>query len=498
MVGASIQAKLDGQGRLYQQIYRAIKGDILSGHLGHGEKLPSIRTLSADFGVSKSVVQAALECLTADELIHSVHGSGIFVTYNLQTKKQPLKKNAPEQDASVAGKPAPAISNFSKAMEDENPHLIFLQRLRDPKPQFNLEYGTPVASAALRTKWSKAMTLAARLDGEKYAEAAGEISLRTEIARYICKSRGIDCSPEDIIICNGAQQAFDLVSRCLYTDQASVAFEDPGYFNARRTFHANGYKIIPVPVDENGMQIERLLDLSNTNIRLACVTPSHQMPLGSILSLDRRQMLLAWAARNETVIMEDDYDGEFRFGSRYIPSLKSMDEHDNVIYIGTFSKTIFPSLRLGYIIAPERFRTHLLNAKTVSDLGTSALLQKAAAIFIHTGGFAQNLAATRKAYAQCRNALITSLKQSGRNLKIVDGAAGLHVSVLFPEAISDRIVPLTNALLSRSVSLHDPRDYFFEKEACNMLIFGCTQIDKTDAAESVGLIAEEMARHQLC
>jgi GntR family transcriptional regulator/MocR family aminotransferase len=252
--------------------------------------------------------------------------------------------------------------------------------------------------------------------------------LRAAIARHISYSRAVACSADDVVITSGAQQAFALLAHVLSTRRMKVALEDPGYPRVRMAFAAQGARPVFVPVDGEGMIVERM----PADARVVCVSPSHQFPLGSVLSAQRRRALLDLCERRSTVIIEDDYDGEFRFAERPLDALQTLDGSQLVFYVGTFSKCLLPELRLGYIVAPPWARAALVAAKSVFDGGSNALTQAVLARFIAEGHLARHVRRMQRDYARRRDKLLTGLRDTcERWLDPLPSIAGLHLTAQF-------------------------------------------------------------------
>jgi GntR family transcriptional regulator/MocR family aminotransferase len=487
----TIRTILDGKGALYQQIYRSIREDILSGRLKRGERLPSVRELASDFGASRMVIQDSLECLAADGFVYSSPGRGVFVSDNLDGAG-PHGGSRPASARVESPLDQSALSEFAMRALSASPADAFYKRLSARAPIFDFAYWMPATTDSFRAKWVQAAAAAAKLIGASYPDPHGEPLLRQEIAKYVCRARDVFCEPEDVVVCSGAQQAFDLISRCFKGEGGAVAFEEPGYFNARRSFEANGFAIAPIGVDDKGLQTFLLDEMAPRNARLLYATPSHQMPVGGILPLERRRELLDWAERRSAYIIEDDYDGEFRFAAKYVPSLKSMDEKGRVFYVGTFSKTILPSLRLAYVVPPKQLLGAFVNAKMIIDHGASSFVQTAAALFLESGAFAQHLAAVKRIYAERRDLLIESLSARIPEARLIDSGAGLHVHLYLGEAFRGKIGPLLSALSQKSILLSDPRDYYMDPANCDSLILGYAQIHPELIDEGVAHIAAQL------
>src|SRR5207248_2018921 len=247
------------------------------------------------------------------------------------------------------------------------------------------------------------------------------------------------CEPGQVLICSGAQRAVDLITRVLIDPGDAVAVEDPGYLGARQVFMAQGADLLPVRVDESGIVVKELHKNSTSNIKLVYVSPSHQFPTGTLLSLSRRLELLAWAGQQNAFIIEDDYDSEYRYGGRPVPALQGLDEGERVIYVGTFSKVLFPSLRLGFMVLPQSLVDPIARAKWLTDRQSPLIEQCALADFINEGHLERHIRRMRTLYAQRRQALVNAFDKylNGRVTMLGDDA-GMHLMVRFTTQLNEQ------------------------------------------------------------
>jgi GntR family transcriptional regulator / MocR family aminotransferase len=308
--------------------------------------------------------------------------------------------------------------------------------------QFDFRTGLPDSSLFPHETWRRLTAGELRPESASvrgYADPAGHHGLREAVARHIGVSRGVRASAEDITITSGAQQALDIVARALLGPRDRVAVEDPGYSPPWLLFKSLGVRVCGVPVDEQGIVVDAL----PRDARLVYVTPSHQYPLGVTMSLPRRLALLSWAARNNAAIVEDDYDSEFRFGGRPVEPLQTLDTSGRVVYVGSFSKTLSPALRLGFVVTPGRCTPAAQKAKYVTDWHTPMLTQAALARFIDDGGFARHVRKVGRIYAE-RHDLVKNVlsREFSDHLAVVPSAAGLHVTALARSASVDQISAL--------------------------------------------------------
>jgi GntR family transcriptional regulator/MocR family aminotransferase len=315
-----------------------------------------------------------------------------------------------------------------------------------------------------------------------YERAAGLASLRTSIAQHLGVSRAVDASPEDVVVTNGTQQALDIVTRLLLEPGDTIAIENPGYPPPRHLFRAFGANVVPVPVDAEGLVVDKL----PRDARAVYVTPSHQFPLGVAMSLPRRRALLAWAERHNAAIIEDDYDSEFRFGGRPLEPLQTLDVAGRVIYIGSFSKTILPALRLGFLVLPPSLRIAAETAKFVSDWHSSTLVQASLAQFMADGSFGRHLRKVNRAYRERHEIICDTLeKQFGNHLELVPSSTGLHVAALAKTASVEAIRSIVREATQRGVGLQHLATFALGKDVRAGITIGYGRIPATRIAEGL-------------
>jgi GntR family transcriptional regulator / MocR family aminotransferase len=408
-----VYLELDGRGPLYDQLTRALKASILEGRIVAGTQLPPTRELADELELSRTTVLAAYEQLRAEGFIAGRVGSGSYVS-KLQAK--PVNHHA---QTSI-----PAPSRYAqRAREVRDWDIGRIHRgLR-----YNLQYGNPLVNPALNSAWGRELARAAPYTRLTINEVAGVGALRQQTCDYLARRRGVQAEPDDVVIVSGTQQAIELTARVLLNEGDRVVLEEPHYFSAHQALVAHGAELVAIPTDENGIVCSQLPDEPP---RFIYVTPSHQFPIGSILSLQRRKELLHYAEQHQCWILEDDYDGEFNFESHPMPAMRSLDEYDRVIYVGTFSKVMFGGLRLAYMVVPAALRWDFLNAKYLNDIACPVIEQAALAHFMEDGGFERHLRLARKELKARREAVIAGLKEYVRDrVDIADTPAGMHVVV---------------------------------------------------------------------
>jgi GntR family transcriptional regulator/MocR family aminotransferase len=411
----------DGRGRSVQ-VYEQIRAAILAGHLRAGDPVPPSRLLADQLGVSRNTVTVAYERLTAEGFLTGRVGSGTFVNadvpWPVDTARRPPAGNGPAFRPLWLEVPVPVP-------------LV-------PRPEFDLRPGLPDPLLFPYQSWRRAVTteLRARSTGiGRYGIPAGHAGLRAAVAHHMRVSRALQADPDDIVITNGFQQGIDLLARVVVEPGTCVAVEDPGYPPARLLLQSHGAQVVGVPVDRDGLVVDAL----PPQARLVVVTPSHQFPLGMSMSLARRMALLAWARRHGAVVAEDDYDSEFRFTGRPLEPLQALDREGLVVYLGSFSKTTLPSLRLGFLVAPPSLRRALHAARYVSDWHTSVPLQGALFRLIQEGTLARHIRRMRREY-RLRHRLVAQLFMECDWLEPVPSEVGIHLTAYLPAGTDSAVL----------------------------------------------------------
>ncbi len=418
-----LQVNLVGRKNLSREIYRQIRNAIGDGRLLPGDRVPASRQLAPSLKVSRTTVTAAYDRLIGEGYLVSRIGAGTYVSAGVAFESP--KPRRQRVDSMLRIRPVWDSISLSSAFADP--------------AHFDFRSGLPDATLFPHDVWRRLMAREMRSESVAsgvYGHAAGHRGLREAIARHIGVSRGVQASPDDVTITNGAQQALDLLARVLLEPRHGVAMEDPGYTPPRLLFQSLGAQVHVVPVDEQGIVVDAL----PRHVRFVYVTPSHQYPLGVTMSLPRRLRLLEWAERNNAAIIEDDYDSEFRFEERPIEPLQTLDTSGRVIYVGSFSKTLLPTLRLGFVVTPTSCTPAVQKAKYVTDWHTSTLMQSTLASFIKEGRFARHLRKMNRVYRE-RHEMITNIlkRDFAEHLEVIPSVAGLHVSAVARSASSEEI-----------------------------------------------------------
>lgn len=465
---------LDGQGARYAQLIRALKGAILDGRVVAGARLPASRSLAREIDVSRNTVLAAYEQLQAEGFLLGRVGSGSFVA-NIGNAA-PLKRVA-------NGLIAPLSTFARRALVNTDGRRIPGHQHGDLR--YNLQYGLPLANPLLASMWRREVSRAADHAEFDYPDAQGSQALREQICDYLARRRGVPAAPEDVLIVSGTQQAFSLAARVLLEAGDTVVLEDPHYRGARQAFAAYGAHARGCRVDADGLVPAAL----PTSARLAVVTPSHQFPTGALLPLPRRVELLEWAAERHAWLIEDDYDGEFRYGGRPLAALKSLDRDGRVIYIGSFSKALFPALRLGYMVLPAALRDSFVAAKWLEDRGCAALEQAALARFMGDGGFERHLRRAAVALRARRAAMLSGLKRhAGDFVEVVDSNAGMHLTAWLTRANHGDCERLVAHARERGLGLYTVAPYCMKTPPRPGLVLGYAGLPPADIEAAMKLL----------
>ncbi|UHC13756.1 PLP-dependent aminotransferase family protein [Methylobacterium currus] len=433
------------------QIGADLKAQIAQGVYPPGAALPSTRALAVELGVSRTTVTAAYDQLTAEGYIETRPGARARVAAGLREAASP-----------VAAAPGPAhrLSAFGQRLLAEPAPPAA------PAPAIDFRYGDLSGDDFPVLAWRRALNavLLRRPARLGYGDPRGLPGLRAALQAYLWRARGLRCGLDQIVVVNGSQQGIDLCARLLVDPGDRVVMEDPGYGAARRVFAAAGAAIVPVPVDAEGLQTGRLAGIGPA--RLAYVTPSHQFPLGGVLPAARRQALLAWAEACGATIVEDDYDGEYRFDARPVEALRSLDRTGRVIYAGTVSKTLSPQLRLGYLVVPPALEHAFAEAKRLADRQAPGLEQAALARLLGDGGYERHLRQARRRNADRRAALLAALAETfGAEVRVEGAAAGLHLVAWFDGVPAGAEAGMAAAARAAGIGVYPVGPLYFDAAA---------------------------------
>ena len=445
----------------YRQIYDRLRGAIASGVLKPGDRIPSARALTRELGLARGTVEAAYSLLAAEGYTQARGQAGTIVTPGLKPGMPEVA--TPQSDTAVA------TTSFR------------------PDSILPFQMGLPALDEFPRKIWARLGARCVRsmqpLD-MVHPAVCGLHPLRSEIAAYLQVARGINCSPSQVFVTSGYRHTIELIAHALLKAGDRVWLEDPGYPPTRELLQHLNIATVPVPVDGDGMMVADGIKAA-PGARAAVVTPAHQSPLCVSLSLPRRMALLDWATRNDAWIIEDDYDGEYRYVSRPLPSLKSLDRDGRVLYAGTFSKVLFPSIRLAYLVVPaaqvERFE-QIMHAFAG---GSPELTQSVVTAFIKEGHFARHIQRTRKLYAERRKAAVAGLESVlGEHMRIDAQPGGMHLILRLQGKLSDR--ELVARMRKDGLYAEALTDWSMTGDGPPALLLGFTNIGSQAAAAQLG------------
>ncbi|QLE54873.1 PLP-dependent aminotransferase family protein [Nostoc sp. TCL26-01] len=469
---------------LHRQVYEELRWGILSGRLTPGQKLPSTRMLAQSLSISRATVTLSYEQLLSEGYLETIVGSGTFVCRQIPDD---LLNTAPIESKLQPTTTSISLSAYGQILSDK----AFL-RLPEAELEINFNYGRPAFDKFPIDLWRQLLARHCRpnsnvLDYTIYS--MGYQPLREAIATYLTRSRAVKCSAEQIIIVGGSQQGLDLITRLFINRGDGIALEEPGYLGARRAFLAQGASLCPVPVDTSGLIVSHLTTGIIPNIKLVYVTPSHQFPTGGVLSLPRRLELLAWAQKSGVMIIEDDYDSEYRYGERPIPALQGLDQGNCVIYLGTFSKVLFPALRLGYLVVPDDLVSIFARAKWLADRQCSLLEQYALTDFITEGHLERHIRRMRSLYNQRRQTLVQSLlSHFGDRVTILGENAGMHLMIKIHTHLNDDEIIQRAALAGVSMVAAYPN--YLKTSPGSEFILGYAELNESQISEGVRRLAQ--------
>lgn len=461
-----------------RNLLRALHGQlrvaILDGRLQPGSRLPATRAFAAAYGVSRNTTVAAYDLLLSEGYLVTRPRAGVYVA---DVRPRFAERRAP-----------PGVSATDSRLQAfwRKPPGNFYAYPR-LAPRFDFRLGVPDKRLFPFDTWRRLAARSVRscaTNSTADAEPQGLPALREAIAKHASFTRAVACRPEDIVVTGGTQQALDLLARILITPgRTVVAVEDPGYRPLRAAFAGAGAKLVPVRVDKEGIDVDRL----PIGTRVICVTPSHQFPLGVTMTIRRRTALLEFAQARGAVVIEDDYDGEFRFGARPLDALQTLDRSELVFYVGTFSNSLFPEIRLAFVVPPPWARRALVAAKQCAGGHDAVLEQSALAAFIGGGYLARHVRKMRQVYAARHDRLLTCLQSDfGRLLEPIPSAVGLHLAAFARLPLdADAIAKRARA---DGVGIYTLRDFYFGKPARSGLVFGYGSISEPDIIEGLSRV----------
>ena len=429
----SINLNRDQPEHLHTQLYNALRELILDGILQSEQRLPSTRVLAEELGISRTTVLTVYDRLNSEGLVYSKTGAGSFVSGILKQRQVTLEGVIDENSV-----PSDSSPPLSRAFTNMYKRLPIRVEVSNPQA---FSTAIPAIDVFPMDLWSRLIARYSRKrELVRYHSSKGYPPLRNAIAAHLRTERGLACRPEQIYITSGAQQALYFLGEILLDPGDAVWFENPGSRVARNGFSARGAKLVPIPVDANGLDVKKAIAVS-PDFKLASVTPSHQQPSGSIMNLSRRLELLNAADNANAWIIEDDFDGEFFYSKRPLPTLFSIARNKRVIYVGTFSKSMFPSLRLGYFVIPDTLVERLDQSVGSYLPAVPVLIQAAAAEFIDKGHFATHIRKAKKVYLERYQALSAAVQQHlHKYLELLPTETGFHALALFKKDFDERQV----------------------------------------------------------
>jgi GntR family transcriptional regulator/MocR family aminotransferase len=462
---------------LSRQVYQWIRHAIVERALRPGESLPSTRELAEENSISRTVVVQAYDQLIAEGFITGRRGSGTYVSEHLHSTASPAPQKIAQMRLSKFGTAAASIARRGISPVRES-HAL----------RYDFAYGKCSLDEFPLAAWRRILlrrTRSAPLRSFDYGAAAGNMALREAITGHLRRSRAIHCDVSQVVIVNGSQQALDLTIRLLLNPGDPVAVEDPQYHGMRQVLLAARLRIQAVPVDHDGIDPGQM----PRHARLAMVTPSHQFPTGAVLPLQRRLALLAWARRANAVIVEDDYDGEFRYEGEPLEPLQSLDRDGRVLYVGTFSRTMFPALRIGYVVAPRPLVSAFVAAKWLADRHTAVLEQETLAEFIASGAYERHLRRTRRANTIRRDALLSAVERHlGDRVTVSGSRSGTHI-VLWPRMKVSEPAVIARAAAT-DVGINGIAGYYLRKPTQPGFLLGYANLTVTQIREGIRRLGE--------
>ncbi|WP_042374896.1 MocR-like pyridoxine biosynthesis transcription factor PdxR [Neobacillus jeddahensis] len=443
---------------LYSQLYHWIKKEIEEDRLLPGMRMPSIRQLMIHLKVSRNTVEAAYQQLQSEGYLESVPKSGIWVA---EMEMPSLHLNKVEQPPRLENKPA-------------NEVLV------------DFEYGNIDLEKFPLKQWKKCLSDAVDQENFQYSEKQGEWALRREISNYLLQSRGVRQAPEQIVITAGTQASIALICRLLELREKTVALEEPGYSGVRAVLEDEGCQIDPVPLEKDGLSVDHI---QTSRAKAVYVTPSHQFPMGMVLPISKRMRLLKWANQTGGYIIEDDYDGEFRYRGQPIPSMKSLDEEERVIYLGTFSKSFLPSVRLSYLVLPPSLVDQYARKFAAYNQSVSPIIQRAMALFMQSREFERHIRRMRKMYQRKHQALLRSIEHYlGTQVQMVGEKSGLHILLKIKGETASELI---ESGLQKGVKVYSPLVFWMHpiSEANSYIMLGFGGLSIEEIEEGVRLLA---------
>jgi GntR family transcriptional regulator/MocR family aminotransferase len=469
-----MQVDMDGRGPRHAQLARALRTAILGGRLRAGARLPATRNMASQLNLSRNTVLSAYEQLRVEGYLRARVGSGTYVADVAAAK--------PRRQSPLATEPPTRYAARARSV-DFRPFKRGGEGIR-----WDMQVGEPMTDPALFTAWRRALARAALYADPRYPDATGLPALREALCDYLGRRRGVDAEPADVVVVSGTQQAIGLTARVLLEEGDAAGVEEPPYFGIRAALWAHGARLIPLVTDTAGLITDRLPKRAP---RIICVTPANQFPSGVVMSLPRRQALLRYASANRCWIVEDDYDSEFRYDSEPLPALRSIDRDDRVIYVGTFSKTLFPALRLGYLVVPRALRRDFGAAKRIHDFGTPVIEQAAMAQFIADGSFERHIRKASATLRARRELMLEGLRaHAGEHVEVSGSHAGMHLAVWLRGFDQDRCQALVDVARAKGLALYPIAPHYLAAPRRAGLLLGYAGLSVRELEAAMQVLGE--------
>jgi GntR family transcriptional regulator/MocR family aminotransferase len=485
MLSLSINVRNQTGVELWRQLYFELRRVIRNGELAPGDKVPPSRELAELIQVSRKTVRQAYQQLITEGYLEAKSGSGTFVHSDIEEYQLKAAQAIPKSRGTKRTDAAsPVLSNYAKALSRIEP-----VEARGPIPRIAFFSWQPAFENLPQTRWTQILNRdyvrAQRTPFQHGRDPRGYEPLRQSLARILPKLRSVKCTPEQIIIVTGLQQAVDLVARMHIEPGTTVAFENPGDPLTRSSFAAYGAKLYPLPVDEQGLQVDSLLRRrTNRKIALAYVTPSYQFPTGGLMPLARKVKLLTWAKESGAILFEDDYDSQFGRDSYPTPALQSLDGGHSVIYFGTFTKILFPPFSIGYLVLPERLAEPYARAISLSTDKLPVQLQSTLANFIDRRYLERHIDRIEYIYEQRRSTIINAFtSRFGNRVELVGEYAGLHVVARFDTKMSDE--QLIRKAEEKGIGLVSTKSFYMSNGRRGEFIFSFADLTEELITEGV-------------
>ncbi len=486
----SLDLGADGPAPLHRQAYDQLRAMILAGRLAPGARLPSTRTLAREHGVARNTVTAAFDQLLVEGYLDGRHGSGTYVSAELPEALAEAQAAPGARPGATRPPTAARLSARGAALAAAGPGAYARHRAFTP--------GLPALDQFPFDWWARHLARVWRRPPAALparGEAAGHAPLREAVAAYLRTVRAARCEADQVLIVSGAQQAIGLAARVLLEAGEVALVEDPGYPGLRSALLGAGVRPHPVPVDAEGMDIAAGEAVA-PDARMACVVPSHQYPLGVTMSLGRRLALLDWAARRDAWVLEDDYDSEYRYGGRPLAALQGLDRRDRVLYVGTFSRVLFPALRLAYLVVPPDLVAPFRAARAALDDHPPALAQPVLAAFMAEGRFAAHVRRMRRLYATRQQALLTAAEAHLPGLlTLMADESGMHLVAHLAPALAARMTDEEASARAAAANLTTPplTPFYLGQPDRQGLMLGYAALDEAEIEAGVARLAQVLA-----